>query len=601
MRGIGDILSKLGTVKKLGNGEYATRCPAHDDKNPSLNLRQEGDKILVKCQAGCTTESVMAALGLKMTDLFLGDKPKVIPPKIIKTYDYKDEAGNLLYQVVRFDPKGFKQRHRNGDGEWTWDMKGVRRILYRLPEILTTDKTVLVVEGEKDADNLWDCDQVATTSPGGASAWKPEYADYLKGKNVVVIPDKDNAGWKYAQDIVRSLEGKAASVKCIVLPGDTVKDATDWLMAGGDVAELPGMVEDVSVLSDKTDKQGNILTFLTNSPNADKSDRNDKFDKTDFQASRGKIIWGLVDQWLPQHQGERFNLDTICRQLDMKQRDDRHHVVKKLSYEVEHEKLEKTDRLYRYVNKAFVSIDWVNASPAPPLVLKWPYGIEDGTHFGFDGKVVISPGDIIVVAGVSNMGKTAWCLNLLWNNMDAYPCTLMGNEYEAGKFKRRVSRMTWADPMCDDGAPKFELIERYENWKDIIRPNNINIIDWITMSDNFYGIGSIIEGIRSKLKNGIAVISLQKSDSKSLGLGGGFSLQMASLYLAIDFERLTVVKAKEWYEGNPNGKMYGFQIENSGTRFTNIREVKKCYKCGGTGKFRFEECSICMGKGALDL
>ncbi len=350
------------------------------------------------------------------------------------------------------------------------------------------------------------------------------------------------------------------------------------------------------------------LTKLTNGENTDISDTSDTSDRTDssdendksYNASRGKIIWKLVDGWLLEHQGERFDLDTICRQLDVKNRADRHHVVKKLSYEVSQKKLEKSDKTYRYINKTYVSIDWLNASSAPPLNIRWPYGIDDDTSFGFDGHVLISPGDVIVIAGVSNTGKTNFCLNLLWENMDAYPCTLMGNEYEAGKFKRRVAKMNWRNPIGDDGKPKFELIERYENWQDIIRPNNINIIDWINLGDAFYQIGKIIEGIKSKLQDGIAVIVVQKADGKALGMGGGFSQHLASLYLAIDFGRLTVVKAKEWYEVDPNGKMYGFKI-NDGAKFSNIREVAKCRACGGSGRTNRGECQECESRGYVEL
>ena len=322
-------------------------------------------------------------------------------------------------------------------------------------------------------------------------------------------------------------------------------------------------------------------------------------EKKTEKISRGKFVWQMVDRWLEEHTGETFDLDTVCRHLNFQNPLDRSHVSKKLNYEVFQQKLEKSDRLYIYINKTIVSIDWLNASTCEPLAVSWPCDLDSHTQFGFDGQVVVSSGDIIVIAGVSNMGKTAFCLNFLWNNMDTYPCTLMGNEYEAGKFKRRVSKMDWCNPITEDGKPKFELIQRYDRWKDIIRPDNINIIDWINLSDNFYQIGSIIQGIKSKLKNGIAVISLQKSEAKSLGLGGGFSEHLASFYLLIDFERLTVKKCKEYYGDNPNGKVYGFSLTN-GVKFENIRELQKCRGCGGSGRGRGDDCDTCEGKGYID-
>ncbi len=245
---LADILNKLQKVKVLGKGEYQACCPSHDDKKPSLNLKQDGDRILLKCQAGCATESIVQSLGLQMADLFVESEtsPKVMPV-ISATYDYLDESGDLLFQVVRYVPKAFRQRHKNGSGEWVWNLDGVRRILYHLPDILNvTTETIYLVEGEKDVDNLLNWGQIATTSPQGASAWKVEYADFLKGKRVVVIPDKDDAGYNYARQVAKSLQGKC-DLKTIILP-DPAKDVSDWLEAGGDVQILPSLEQDISIL-----------------------------------------------------------------------------------------------------------------------------------------------------------------------------------------------------------------------------------------------------------------------------------------------------------------------------------------------------------------
>ncbi len=303
----------------------------------------------------------------------------------------------------------------------------------------------------------------------------------------------------------------------------------------------------------------------------------------------------LVDKWLELHKDETFDLDTICRQLEISERENRHFVVQKLSYEVKAETLEKSNRLYRYINKEIKYIDWLDETMEATLNVKWPQG-RDGTKFGFDGHACISPKDIIVVTGTSNMGKTAVCLNFLWENMDNYPCRLMGNEYAPAKFRRRVKRMDWKNPLDDNGKPKFELIERHENWKDIIEPDKFNIIDWLSLpGDKLYMVGNVIEGIQSKLRMGIALIVLQKDEDAKLGRGRGFSEELASLYLVIDKGRLTVRKAKEWYEHNPNFEMYGFEITGGGTEFRNIREIIKCSKCYGTGKYRGGECDCDNG------
>lgn len=100
-----------------------------------------------------------------MSDLF-AEKPKTAS-RIVTTYDYTDEAGQLLFQTVRLDPKDFRQRRPDGKS-WIWNLNGTRRVLYRLPELLATTGNVYVVEGEKDADRLTSLGLAATTNP-----WAP--------------------------------------------------------------------------------------------------------------------------------------------------------------------------------------------------------------------------------------------------------------------------------------------------------------------------------------------------------------------------------------------------------------------------------------------
>lgn len=314
-----------------------------------------------------------------------------------------------------------------------------------------------------------------------------------------------------------------------------------------------------------------------------------------------KEVSKRIDNWLVLHTGESFDLDMICRQCSITESTTRNYATIILARKVKQGNLAKLARTYTIVSTLIRTIDWVNASELETFNICWPSGRNDGSHFGFDGHVVLSPGDVVVVAGGSNFGKTTFALNLLWDNMDSYPCTLMGNEYAPAKFKRRVANMTWANPLTEDGKPKFELIERRERWQDIIRPDNLNIIDWINLGDNFYQIGKIIEGIQTPLRNGVAVVVLQKSEGKELGMGGGFSEHLASLYLSIDYQRLTVVKCKEFNGGfNPNKHTYAFNIVDAGTKFDRIREVIKCKTCYGTGKYKSGECETCEGIGWMD-
>lgn len=164
--------------------------------------------------------------------------------KIVATYDYTDEAGNLLYQVVRYEPKGFAQRVPDGN-DWSWKLGNIRRVPYNLPDILAQpDKPVFIVEGEKDADVLNSHGLLATTNAGGAGKWRDEYSAALRGRDVVVIPDHDEAGLDHLNKVVRSLTGNAKSVK-VVMPGEE-KDISKWFESGGTVNELDQMVRAVA-------------------------------------------------------------------------------------------------------------------------------------------------------------------------------------------------------------------------------------------------------------------------------------------------------------------------------------------------------------------
>lgn len=243
------VLSKLPDAKRDGQGWHA-RCPAHDDRRPSLSIAEGDDgRALVKCHAGCTPQAIVEAVGLTMADLMPTNSSGNSKPRIVAGYDYRDESGNVVFQVVRFEPKGFRQRRPKPGGGWDWSVKGARVIPFRLPELLAKPaQPVVVVEGEKDCDNLRQVGVLATCNAGGAGKWTAEHAAFLKGRQVIVLPDNDEAGRNHAQQVARSLHGMAASVRIIELPDLPAKgDASDWLAAGGSKDELDRLIESAPV------------------------------------------------------------------------------------------------------------------------------------------------------------------------------------------------------------------------------------------------------------------------------------------------------------------------------------------------------------------
>jgi putative DNA primase/helicase len=218
---------------------WVARCPAHDDRHPSLSLKDDGGRVLVHCHAGCPQRDVVHALKrLGIWPSRKGTKNRTI----VATYDYTDETGALLYQVVRYHPKDFKQRRPDGAGGWLWSA-GERQVLYRLREVVEAP-IIFVAEGEKDCEALRDHGIVATTNSGGAGKWKEEFNQYFCNKEVFILPDTDPPGWRHALDIARSLVGIAARTRLIELPH--AKDPAEWFALGHSELELIKLVEEGS-------------------------------------------------------------------------------------------------------------------------------------------------------------------------------------------------------------------------------------------------------------------------------------------------------------------------------------------------------------------
>lgn len=231
---------------------WQARCPAHEDGRASLSISQGDDgRVLLHCHAGCVTDAVLRAAGLTFADLQNGNgQPATAKSKVIATYDYADEDGQLLYQSVRLEPKGFRQRRPDGKGGWIWNMRGVRRVVYHLDDVRLRlhDDTckehrrqhglpddVFVCEGEKDVDRVWRRGLIATTNVGGAGKWSDAYSQQLLdagAKSIIVLADNDDAGRTHADGVARSCAAIGLPVKIIALPDLPEKgDVSDWMNA----------------------------------------------------------------------------------------------------------------------------------------------------------------------------------------------------------------------------------------------------------------------------------------------------------------------------------------------------------------------------------
>jgi hypothetical protein len=244
MRPLDIVLERLYGVSPVRGG-YEASCPhpkhglRRGDVHPSLSVSEgEDGQALVRCHAGCPTEEVVEAIGLSMRDLFEQQDG-------IDTNGHTDEAGKLLFQSVRYNPKSFKQRKPGGTEGWIYQgifNNGTRPVLYHLPKVVEAvreGRPVWLVEGEKDVHRLEREGLTATTNPMGAGKWRDDFSDALTGADVMIIPDNDSPGRKHARRVAESLRLKAKEVRIVEVPGLPVGgDVSDWLDSGGTTEEL---------------------------------------------------------------------------------------------------------------------------------------------------------------------------------------------------------------------------------------------------------------------------------------------------------------------------------------------------------------------------
>jgi CHC2 zinc finger/Toprim domain len=238
--GVQPLLKPLSKVIRQRGSEWRGPCPIHQGTDDSFAVKPDTGQWY--CHSQCGRGGSILDLEMARTEIDFKSARRNVETligrsrdvrakarRVVATYDYTDEANGLLFQCVRYDPKRFSQRRPDGRGEWIANLDGVRRVLYRLPKLASAE-TILVVEGEQDVHTLEALGYVATCNPMGAGKWRAEYAETLRGKNVIVFADNDAPGEKHAHRILQSLAGIAATVRAVPVP--VGKDVSDWVAAG---------------------------------------------------------------------------------------------------------------------------------------------------------------------------------------------------------------------------------------------------------------------------------------------------------------------------------------------------------------------------------
>ena len=244
IQSIHDFLALLQGVKRDGT-QWKALCPAHNDHEQSLSVKEADGTILAKCFAGCDLRDILGVLHLEPSDLFLGGNKGNPEKEIEAVYCYTDANGNP-FEVVRFRPKGFAQRRPDSTGGYIWNLDGIIPTLYHQDEVkaaIAGGEVVWLSEGEKDVDRLRSLNLAATTNPMGAGKWRDAYTEALQGADLVIIPDNDDPGRGHANQVAMSCYGKAARIRVLELPNGS-KDVSNWLDNGGIRDELERLAKE---------------------------------------------------------------------------------------------------------------------------------------------------------------------------------------------------------------------------------------------------------------------------------------------------------------------------------------------------------------------
>ena len=257
-----EILSHF-QVKKYGNGKAQALCPAHPDKEASLTITRGNDgKTLLKCHAGCSSESVVLASGLKMADLFSENRlseerwrtyiESREKRKIEAVYNYVSTNGEYAYTKIRLEGKKMlfgmlkDERFEYGlKGRSKKEFNAIFGSIPRIKEAIERNEPIFIPEGEKDVNTLIK-KGYAAFSCGGANDWNKNASELCNGAEVIILADNDDPGKKLAATIKKDLKGISKSVKIIVPMPDTPKaDITDYFDVGHTVEEFENLMRTV--------------------------------------------------------------------------------------------------------------------------------------------------------------------------------------------------------------------------------------------------------------------------------------------------------------------------------------------------------------------
>jgi len=225
---------------------------------------------------------------------------------------------------------------------------------------------------------------------------------------------------------------------------------------------------------------------------------------------------------------------------------------------------------YRLIDK---TVDEIVINDSEEEFLHLPLWLPFELHTMVD----ISEGNIILIAGEFNSGKTAWLLNILKKNKGKFPIRYMSSEMWRKEFKKRFRGFTDVPASYFNTDESTQYIYRSSNYADALMPGALNIIDYLEM-DDYTKTAEILRQIHDKTKGGLCIVAVQKKKGEVLGRGKDMLMEKPRLAISLysDEGKFTahITKAKICIGGNHDGKKLDFGIQN-GCKLEQLSEWKR--------------------------
>ena len=279
----------------------------------------------------------------------------------------------------------------------------------------------------------------------------------------------------------------------------------------------------------------------------------------EIAGDKTRRIADSVREWVKYSTGE-FDLRQIYREVGASSVKEQANVRQTLARMVKDGAIAHDSKRYgRYhrVEKECAVIDFLAASDQP-IGLSLPMDL--------DKMANIYPGNIVVVAGEWEAGKTAWMLDLVKRNQVKFEIHYFSSEMGASELRERLVRHE--DISLESW--KFHAQERNRNFSEVIVRDKINIVDYLEVADQFYLVAKDIAEMHEKIGKGVVFVALQKGDGHEKGRGGDFSLEKPRLYVTLSktFNERSgrggvakILKAKNWASDiNPNGRIMPYKL-----------------------------------------